>query len=234
MAGAFGNSVDYENEGKKRRSDSRSTVGSSRKYKAKQVIEREGVFDREKTMPMGTNLIGKLLTSIDTRETEQFYKVFLPYGGKFKGGAEIPKGSTLFGKIKYEGKGNKVFMTFSKGVFPTGKEFEIQAQALNSKDYSPGIEGDFHGKSGARVAATLGLSVISGASSVLIEREEMGRMGMPVPKATLKNAALGGLGQAANDEAQRQAQKLTEEPEYVTVDAGKDLIINLTGAYIEK
>ena len=90
------------------------------------------------------------------------------------------------------------------------------------------------GNLGPRVAATLGLSVISGASSVLTEREEMGRMGMPVPKATLKNAALGGLGQAANDEAQRQAQKLTEEPEYVTVDAGKDLIINLTGAYIEK
>lgn len=204
------------------------------KYQAKQVIERDDVFNPTKTIPMGTNLIGRLLTSIDTRESEQFYKVFLPYGGKFQGGAEIPKGSTLFGKIRYPGKGKKVFMTFSKGVFPDGSEFQIQAQALSTKDYSPGLVGDFHGQSGARVAAALGLSLVSGASAALTEREQIGVLGQTQIRPTLKNALYGGLSQTAQTESQRQGQKLSERQEYVTLDAGKDLIINLTGAYIEK
>lgn len=204
------------------------------KYKARQVIERENTgFERDKVIPMGTNLIGQLLTSIDTREPEQFYKVFLPYGGKFKGGAEIPKGSTLYGKIRYSGKGRKVFISFTKGVFPTGQEFAIQAQALNSKDYSPGILGDFHGQTGSRVAATLGLSVISAASNVLTERQELGRFGAVAPKANLKNAMYAGISRAAEMEASRQAESLNEKEEYVTVDAGKDLIVNLTGEYKE-
>ena len=199
------------------------------KYKATQVILREeNDFDREKTIPMGTNMIGKLLTSIDTRESEQFYKVFLPYGGGFKGGAKIPKGSTLFGKIRYSAKGSKVFINFQKGVFPNGEEFEIQAQALSSKDYSPGIRGDFHGQTGMRVAATLGLSMVSGASSVLTERETSGIAGVTPPKSTLKNALYGGLSQASQTESARQAEKLNENTAYVTIDAGKDLIINLT------
>jgi len=235
VAGVVGDETDAETEQKSRRQKSRrSSPPVERKYKAAQVIVRDGVFQREKTIPIGTNLIGKLLVSIDTREIEQFYKVLLPYGGKFKEGAEIPKGSTLFGKIKYSGKGKKVFMTFSKGVFPTGEEFEIEAQALNSKDYSPGLTGDFHGRSGARVSTALGLSLVSGASTILMEREQLGVQGGTAPRATLKNAMYGGLSQAANTEAERQGQKLSEKEEYVTIDAGKDLIVNLTGAYKKK
>lgn len=234
VAGVMGSSTNIEAEAKKKQSSNSKHVNVERKYKAAQVIVREGSYQREKTIPIGTNLIGKLLVSIDTRETEQFYKVFLPYGGNFKEGAEIPKGSTLFGKIKYSGKGRKVFMTFSKGVFPTGEEFEIEAQALNSKDYSPGLVGDFHGRSGARVAAALGLSIVSGASTLLMDREQLGAQGVTAPKATLKNAMYGGLSQAANTEAERQGQRLSEKTEYVTIDAGKDLIINLTGAYKKK
>ena len=231
VQGLLGTEESQQNKKPKRSSSIRMEPA---KYKAKQVIEREGVYQPSKTIPMGTNLIGRLLTSIDTREAEQFYKVFLPYGGKFQSGAEIPKGSTLFGKIRYPGKGKKVFIAFSKGVFPDGSEFELQAQALSTKDYSPGLVGDFHGQSGARVAAALGLSLVSGASAMLTEREQVGALGQTAPKATLKNAMFGGLSQTAQNESQRRAQKMGERQEYVTIDSGKDLIINLTGAYIAK
>ncbi|MEZ4744001.1 MAG: hypothetical protein R3B45_16395 [Bdellovibrionota bacterium] len=53
-------------------------------YKAPQVIERKGPDGFGAGFPVGSNLIGKLLTAIDTREQSQFYKVLLPYGGRSK------------------------------------------------------------------------------------------------------------------------------------------------------
>ena len=50
------------------------------KYRAPQVIERKDSFTSK--MSLGTNLIGKLLTSIDTRESEQLYKVLLPMAAR--------------------------------------------------------------------------------------------------------------------------------------------------------
>lgn len=235
MIKAHLNGSKSEQKKSRRKKRTRRYKVDPRKYKASQVIKREDSFEPTKTIPMGTNLIGKLLTSIDTREAEQLYKVFLPYGGNFKGGAEIPKGSTLYGKIRYPGKGRKVFLSFNKGVYPTGEEFEIQAQALSSKDYSPGVRGDFHGQSGSRVAATLGLAVVSGASAILAERQQAGLSpGNTGVSPRVRASLYGGLSETAQNEAQRRAQGLSEKAEYVTVDAGKDLIVNLTGAYIKK
>lgn len=201
------------------------------KYNAKQVIVREGHFDSDKTIPTGTNLIGKLLTSIDTREKTQIYKVLLPYGGKSKGGGEIPKNTMLFGKIRYSGKGTKVFITFKRGVFPNGREFNLEAQALNTKSYSPGITGVFHGKGATRIATSLGLVMVSGMANVLVEKREVGQTGGLTAKATLKNGLYQGISQASQMEAQRQAAEINSESEYVTIDSGQDLIINLTRSY---
>lgn len=213
------------------------TRGEQIKYGAKQVIVRDDLFEPDKTMPIGTNLVGKLLTSIDTREPGQLYKVLLPYGGRNKSGAEVPKNTIVFGKISYPGKGDKVFLQIEKGVLPEGQEVQIQGQALSSADYSPGIVGDFHGKAGVRLATTLGLTMLGAASDVLVEKEALGSPGMfgqegsITPKATMRNAALQGVSKVAQDESNRQAQELNQEPEYVTVDAGTDLIINLTSAF---
>ena len=88
------------------------------------------VGDPSKTVPIGTNLIGKTLTSIDTREQNQTIKVLLPYGGKSKVGAEIEKNTILFGRVTYSGKGEKVYLSINKALAPDGHEFEIEAQAL--------------------------------------------------------------------------------------------------------
>ena len=96
------------------------------RYRAPQVIERQDSFTSK--LLLGSNLIGKLLTSIDTRESEQLYKVLLPYGGKGKHGS-IPKNTILFGTVNYPNKGRKVFMQFSKALLPNGREVELKAQA---------------------------------------------------------------------------------------------------------
>lgn len=205
-------------------------------YKAQQVILGESA-DLARTMPMGTNLIGKSLTTIDTRDSAQLVKVLLPYGGRASAGGELPKNAVLFGQITYDGKGEKIFLKFTKGVLPSGQEFQLEAQALSPGDYSPGLAGHFHGNADTRVASSLGLTMLAGMSDVLTEKESLGGGGlMPgsvMAKSTMKNALMHGVSQVAQDESTRQAQAIGQEPQYVTVDAGTDLIVSITKAYTE-
>ena len=198
------------------------------KYKAPQVIERQDSFTSK--LPLGSNLIGKLLTSIDTRESEQLYKVLLPYGGKGRHGG-IPKNTVLFGTINYPNRGRKVFMQFSKALLPDGKEVELKAQALSAKNYSPGLEGTLHSGTTARVAATLGLTMVSAFTDTLTEKQVLGSEGQVTPKSTVKDAMYQGIAKASEAEAQRQAAELGNVQAYVTIPAGKEMIINLLETY---
>ncbi|USN48058.1 MAG: hypothetical protein H6626_02910 [Pseudobdellovibrionaceae bacterium] len=208
-------------------------------YKATQVIERKGPDGLERGLPLGTNLVGKLLTAIDTRETDQIYKVLLPYGGKDKNGGSVPKNTIVFGKISYPGMGEKVFIQFTQGLLPDGREVKLKAQALNSKDYSPGLMGDFHGKRTERIAATLGLTMVSAMTDTLTEREALGSGGSngstiaveATPKANAKNAFYQGISKVSEMEAGRQASELSDSEEYVTIPAGKEMIVNLVSTY---
>ena len=201
-------------------------------YKATQVIARDNVGDPSKTVPIGTSLIGKTLTSIDTREPNQTIKVLLPYGGKSKVGAEIEKNTILFGRVSYSGKGEKVYLSLNKALAPNGHEFEIEAQALNPKDYSPGLSGKVNSNSDLRVLSAVGLAVVSGAAEIMTEREMVN--GMSAPKIELKNAAYQGLSKSSEAEANREASKLMESEDYITIPAGSDVIIALTKSYTEK
>lgn len=203
-------------------------------YKAKQVLSVNNVNDG-KVLPIGVNLIGKLLTSIDTRAIEQIVKVILPYGGKHKGsGGSLPSNTILFGKVSYSGKGNKVLVNFNKGLLPDGQEVQLQAQALSSKDYSVGLSGDLHGNAGGRTAAVLGLTMVGSMSETLVKKEALGQGFNITPKASLQNGFYNGVSKVANMEANRKAQNMAQEQEYVTVDAGHDLIVSLTGSYKSK
>ena len=66
--------------------------------------------------------------------------------------AVFRKNTVLFGTVNYPKKGQKVFIQFSKALLPDGREVELKAQALNAKDYSPGLEGKLHSGTTARVA----------------------------------------------------------------------------------
>ena len=202
-------------------------------YRASLVVKRKDIdvdFMGEGGLPIGTNLKGRLLTSIDTRETKQLYKVLLPKGGRDKRGGFIPKDSLLFGHISYPGQGHKVFIQFSKILLPDGLEVPIMAQALNAKDLSPGLVGDFHGKAKQRVASTLGLTMLSAMTDTLTQKGSH-FYAKPTPKSTLKNAFYQGVSQASEMEAKRQADRLANQPEYVTLPAGTEMIVNLLETY---
>ncbi len=209
------------------------------KYKAIQIIGRDRPVDGSNFIPIGTNFIGQLLTGIDSREQSSIVKVILPYGGSYKGRGKIPKNSTLLGIASYKGQGEKICIKFDRGVTPEGIEFKIEAHALDTRDYSPCIIGDYHSSAGIRVATTLGLTMVSGMSDVLTKKVAIGNTGplggpqTVTPDATMRNALLHGTSKVADMEAQRQAQRMNQEgQEYVTLDSGKDLIVSLTQTFI--
>jgi hypothetical protein len=204
---------------------------------AKQVITRTGLPGTMPPLPSGTNFIGELLNGIDTRNQNQVIKVLLPYGARHKSGGFIPKNTILLGQVNYSGQGEKVFITFDRAIFSNGKEYKISAQGLGSKDYSPGLIGDFHGNADLRIAAAMGLTMVSAASNVMITKKTIGGINengqtTVVPEATMENAMLNGLSKVSQQEATRQAQELEQKEEYLTVDAGSDLIISLFTPFI--
>lgn len=196
-------------------------------FKASQVISRSEK-DTKNGIPIGSNFIGKLISSIDTRDSGTMIKVLLPYGGKSKTGYRVPQDTILLGQVSYSGQGEKVFLKFNRGITPDGIEFDLEAQALNSKDYSSGIMGELHRNTGTRVATSLGLTAISTATGILTRKVPAGQFGTTVPEATMKNAMYGAVSKVTEEEAKRQAQEITAEQPYVTVESGQDLIISLT------
>jgi hypothetical protein len=234
----FSNSEGQGSSDKRQSRSKRARYVKNVEFKAVQVIRRKGPDGFSRGLPLGTNLVGKLLTAIDTREAKQLYKVILPYGGKDKNGGSIPKNTILFGTINYPNRGKKIFIQFTKALLPDGKEVKMNAQALNAKSYSPGINGDYHGKAAERIAATLGLTMISAGAETLTEREALGGspaggniISQATPKATLKNALYQGVSKVSEMEASRQMNELGKQPEYVTVPAGKEMIVNLLSTY---
>ncbi len=205
-------------------------------YSGKQVLERTGIDGLLTPLPSGTNFIGKILSPIDTREQGQVAKVSLPYGARHPKGGSLPRNAILYGASVPEGDSEKVFIRFHKVVSPDGKEYRIDAQALNSADYSPGIVGIKHSNTDLKMASSMGLTMISAASDVLTQRsgfQALGGipMGVDSPDATMKNAVLQGVSQVSRQEAQKQAQDLGNVPDYVIVPEGSDLIINLLSPF---
>ena len=205
-------------------------------YNAKQVIERE--IDKDLTvgsLPSGSNFIGKLLDSIDSRNGSAMARVVLPYGAQNIKGGSIPKNSILVGSITASGESEKIFIRFSKIIFPNGEAYKIDAQALTSNDYSPGIIGSVQSNADSRMFGSVAMTIVSTAADVFTQKTTMGGMpqgiGMMQTEPTAKNAALQGISQLAKEEAGRKAQKAQSTENYVVAPADNDLIVNLLSPF---
>lgn len=199
-------------------------------YNARQVFERTEAQGLMTAIPSGTNFIGKLINGIDTRQDNQTLKVTLPYGGSHPSGGKIPRDSVLLGSASYSG-GDRVYIRFSRIIFPNGAEYRIDAQGLSSGDYTPGLVGVHHSETDLRVAGSLGLTLVSAATDVMTQRTMYGAnpygMEMAQPNPTMQNAALQGVSQVTKQEAERVGSKMQAKEEYLTVTTGGDLIISL-------
>ena len=198
------------------------------KYRAKQVILRESDRPEGPAIPNGTNLIGTLLSHIDTRTKEKTIRVLIPYGGGDRWSNILPENTIILAKANYSGHGDRVSLDAFSAQFPDGSEHTISAIALDSSNFAPGIRGEAFSNIDTRVASGLALTMISAGTDVLTEKESLGNSSEVTPKATMKNAALQGVGKISDLEANRRLSQLTKDPEYVEIEPGKDVIISLT------
>lgn len=206
-------------------------------YNAKQVIARDSSSSDFSTLPSGTNFIGKLLTGIDTRSQSQSVRVILPYGASHSSGGLIPRNSILLGNVSYPGKGERVYLNLNRVIFPGGSEYKMDAQALSSADYTPGLIGEVTSQSDLRLAGSLGLTVVSAAAEVLSSKtaavgiNQLGQVVAEQANPSLKDAALKGISQASKEEASRHAEVAKSVEEYLTLNAGADLIVSLLAPF---
>ncbi len=230
-ADALVNAHDQEARAQSHKASGRVLVRPTKlAYNARQVFERTEAQGLMSPIPSGTNFIGKLINGVDTREDNQVLKVILPYGGRHPSGGSIPKDSVLLGNASYSG-GDRVHIRFTRIIYPSGQEYKIDAQALSSGEYTPGVIGEHHSETDLRVAGSLGLTLVSAATDVLTQRTTFGGnpygIGIAQPTATMRNAGLQGVSHVSKQEAERYGSKMQSKEEYLTVHTGGDLIIGL-------
>ncbi len=197
------------------------------KYKAQQVFVRPDI-NGSKTLPSRTLFIGKLLSHVDTRQSDILVRVVLPLEGRLQGHMSLPQGSVLWGAPSYPGHGPRVFIQFHKGVLPNGREIKISAMALDAKDFASGLMGHYHSGLVRRMGSTLGLGFVSGASEVLQEKEALGEGKTITTKPTLRNAFLGGVSGFVKKEGNLQLKTSSGQGPYITLKPGKELVVSLT------
>ncbi|MBF0363670.1 MAG: hypothetical protein HQK49_21810 [Oligoflexia bacterium] len=201
-------------------------------YSAPIVIVRDETNDSTiEKLPVGSSFIGKLLTPIDTRINNTLVKIELPFGAKNKrtGTTIIPKGTILFAQVQYLDDSDRVFLSINKGVTKDDVEFDLQAQGLSSDDFNPGVIGEYHSNLSSRLASNFGWSMSGAAAEVLQEKQVIGTTegAVVLPKNTVENALLEGTKRTINNESGRAVEELNRKRAYVTVPAGKHLIVSL-------
>ncbi|MBF0300315.1 MAG: TrbI/VirB10 family protein [Oligoflexia bacterium] len=204
-------------------------------YSAPMVISREDKDDPfEEKLPLGTSIIGKLLTPIDTRVSNPLVKIELPFGARNKGSVIIPKGTKLFAQVQYPDDGNRVFLVINKGLTNDDVEFDIQAQALSSNDFNPGIIGEYYSNLGTRLASNFGWSMSGAAAEVLQEKQVIGTTegAVVLPKNTVENALLEGSRRTITNESGRALEEMNRQKPYVIIPAGKEIIVNITQTFL--
>ncbi len=225
MATLFGNGQRQKEADSKKAAEEKKKKVSIRYY-ASQVL---GTGSKgPKAIKSGSKLIGVLLSPIDTR-APSLVRVQIPTGGE-SGGVVIEPNSTLVGQFSYSGNDDKVYLTFARIDSPDGDSKQIHAQALNASDYTPGVPGDHFTGGGVKIAASMGLTMFSGMTDTLTDRESIGNNMFNGVQArpSMKNALLQGVSQASQQQASRTASSIDQEKDYVVIPQGKEMIIELS------
>ncbi|MCY4644413.1 MAG: hypothetical protein OXB88_07325, partial [Bacteriovoracales bacterium] len=125
--------------------------------------------------------------------------------------------------------GKTALIHFERIVLPGGEEVYIQGEALEARGRSPGIKGVLHEDRGSKIASALGLSMLGDISETMVAKEALGQGFHITPKSSLQNGFYKGLSVIAKEKGHKAAQNLKNRREYLTIEAGREILISLIG-----
>jgi hypothetical protein len=131
----------------------------------------------------------------------------------------FPEQSTLFGKGA-SGE-ERLFIEFSKVIFPSGEAYPIRAQAFEQTDKIQGLKGAVVGTRTKKMATAIAFGFLAGTADGM--QESNGSMFMN-KEPTLREAALGGASKAALDQSQLYLDEMKKLPNVIEVKSGTEFI----------
>ncbi len=189
----------------------RRTVGSVRdKIK---VLSLRGLSE----IPIGSEAKAVLVSG----GTDGMIKAKLIQALVVDGEPIVPENSILFGKGKSGDE--RLYVEFTKVIFPTGESYSILAQAFDQSDKIQGLKGSVVVSRSKKMGMAMGLGLMGGMADGL--RDTSGSSFFIAQKPSVKDAALGGASKAALDQSAAYLEEMKKSPNIIEVKSGSEFLI---------
>lgn len=132
----------------------------------------------------------------------------------------LPERAVLFGKGK-SGE-ERLFIEFTKVIFPSGEAYPIRAQAFELSDKILGLKGALVGRRTKKMTGAIAFGFLGGMTEGL--QETSGTV-FQNKKPSMKDAALSGASKAALDQSQVYLDEMKKSPNIIEVNAGTELLV---------
>ncbi len=132
----------------------------------------------------------------------------------------LPERTVFFGKGKSGDA--RLFVEFTKVIFPTGESFPIRAQALDLSDQILGLKGAIVGAKTKKMAGAVAFGLVGGMAAGL---QDTSGSFFNSRRPTLRDGALAGASKASLDQSQIYLDEMKKSPNVIEVKSGTNIII---------
>lgn len=132
----------------------------------------------------------------------------------------LPENAVLFGRGK-SGE-ERLFIEFTKVIFPSGESYAIRAQAFDASDKIQGLKGALVGTRTKKMIGAVGFGFLGGMADGM--QDTSGSYFM-AKKPSTRDAALAGASKAALDQSKAYIDEMKKSPNIIEVKAGSELIV---------
>lgn len=197
------------------------------KKKGKTIVPRLKIIslDGKTKIPTGAEVPAVLISGGANGNLKAQITDNLSLGGELL----IQKGSILYGKgISSE---ERLYVEFSKLIWPGGKEQAIRAQAYDQSDKIIGLKGKKVGDYAFKIALSSGLIFLGGLAEGL--QDEAPSLSLEPRKKSMRDAALNGVATATAEQGRELLNKLNNQSQIEVKHSTPLLVIFEEGEFHE-